>query len=372
MSRSERTTTHQQGRIHPHQRDADFSGEVLGDDIVLNKNFISNVQDTEDFKIDIKTKRLHRNQIKQIYKFWQEKFPEYYAIGVQSLSEEELADQTKYYWKNDCNLVYEGLNPKFVKAFLSTKVIKSNGKTMSYDNIRKYFDAIQYGASEVDQLLPVSFYGAKDKYLQAFRKQVAKAKSTGDVEEHEADPIPFGLYVQICRWAIKMGNIMLWVWTVLQWNLLARSVNVEPLCFHNIRVFEDTLQIKYDKNKSDPTGENTKPKHVYANPSNPTICSFLALGIFLSLNATKFSEDEHLFRRSKDEKERVASTNYCSQLKELIHKFKDTVATFIRIGHANAHRWRKGGATHATSGTTCPPPQFHLLLTVVNGQWAKC
>ena len=57
----ERTTTHRQGRIYPHQQEADFSGEFLGDNIVIDATFISNVQDTEDFKIDIKTKYLHYN-----------------------------------------------------------------------------------------------------------------------------------------------------------------------------------------------------------------------------------------------------------------------------------------------------------------------
>jgi len=120
---------------------------------------------------------------------------------------------------------------------------------MSYDNIRKYFDTIQFGAAEVDCLLPVSFYQEKDKFLQAFRKQVAKAKGTGGLEEQEADPIPYGLYVLICTWGVQMGNIMLWVWSILQWNLLARSVNIEPLCFHNFKVFEDNIQAKYNKTR---------------------------------------------------------------------------------------------------------------------------
>ena len=209
---------------------------LLGDNIDLGESYVSNVQATEDFKIDIKTKRTHRNRIKQFYSFLETEFPDYYEIGVRELSKEELADRKKYFWKNKHDLVYSGLNPKFLKAFLSTKVVKQNGKTMSYDNIRKYFDAIQFGAAEVDCLLPVSFYQEKDKFLQAFRKQVAKAKCSGDTEEQEADPIPFGLYVLICTWGVQMGNIMLWVWSVLQWNLLAQSVNVEPLSFQNFKV----------------------------------------------------------------------------------------------------------------------------------------
>ena len=37
-----------------------------------------------------------------------------------------------------------------------------NGNIMKYDKICKYFDAVQFGASQVTVLLPVTFYGAKE------------------------------------------------------------------------------------------------------------------------------------------------------------------------------------------------------------------
>ena len=216
-------------------------------------------------------------------------------------------------------------------------------------------------------LLPVSFYSNKDKYLQAFKKQVAKAKTQGDIEEKEADPIPFGLYVLICQWAVRFGNIMMWAWSILQWNLLGRSVNVEPLCFHNFKVFQDSIQVKYDKNKVDPTGENTTTKHIYANPTNPFICSYLSLGIYICLNVSKYTDSELIFRKKRTEQERVASNGYCSQLKELLTQKKEIVCSYIRLTHANAHGWRKGGATHATTGTTCPPP---IPSVARRGEWS--
>ena len=156
------------GRIYPHNRDANFSGAILGDSIVLDTIYVEGIQETEKFRIDVKTKRGHRNRIKEICKFWQEKFPDYYAVGVRQLSSEEKADLTKYHWKNQSNIVYEGLNAKFVKAFISTKTTKSNGKTMSYEHIRKYFDSVQYGAKQAEVRLPVSFYTEKDTFLQSY------------------------------------------------------------------------------------------------------------------------------------------------------------------------------------------------------------
>ena len=61
---------------------------------------------------------------------------------------------------------------------------------MSYNEICKYFDAIQWGAKEVPVLLPVSYYTVKDRFLSAFQRQVATAKLNGDIDEADADPIP--------------------------------------------------------------------------------------------------------------------------------------------------------------------------------------
>ena len=70
------------GRIHPHQRDANFSGNLLGDDIVLDESHVTSVQSTEQFTLDVDTKRNHQNRIKHIYTYWKTEFPAYYNVGV--------------------------------------------------------------------------------------------------------------------------------------------------------------------------------------------------------------------------------------------------------------------------------------------------
>ena len=92
---------------------------------------------------------------------------------------------------------------------------------MSFACIRKYWDCVQYGAKEAGAQLPVSFYAEKDKFLQAYKKRVAKEKGEGNVDEREANPIPWGLFVLICTWSVTEGNMFLWVWSILQWNLMA-------------------------------------------------------------------------------------------------------------------------------------------------------
>lgn len=361
------TRQHSGGRIHPHQRNANFDGELLGDNIVLEESHIEEVQAVEQFSIDTATKKNHRNRIKNIYNYWETVFPDYFSVGVRDLTEDELQDTTKFYWKNTKDIIYEGLNSKFLKAFVATKAKKASGKTSSFDHIQKFFDAVQWGAKEANSLLPVSFYQAKEKFLTAYKKQVANAKRKGNTDENEADPIPISLYQLICSWSVKEGNVMLWIWTILQWNLMARSVNIEPIALHNIKIFGDSMQFLYDQNKSDQEGAKTTTKHVYANPSNAFICPFLALGIWLSLNSQKFQQTEFLFKQTDKENKKVASHNYCSQLKALLQRYESVVLTFIRVAHANAHGWRKGAATHATSGTTCPPP---VPSVARRGEWS--
>ena len=112
----------------------------------------------------------------------------------------------------------------------------------------------------------------KGKILAAFKKRVAREKGKGNLDKNEANPIPMDLYELISTWVVKEGNMMLHMWTLLHWNLMAQIVNLEPLAFPNFRVFCDSLQFLYNQNKSDQEGEKTTINHVYANPLNQLIC----------------------------------------------------------------------------------------------------
>ena len=93
---------------------------------------------------------------------------------MRDLTEYKLNNNTQFYWKKTKDIVYKGLNSKFLKAFVATKTKKPSGKTSSYEHIWKYFDAVQWGAKETDCLLPVLFYQVKEKFLALLKKQVTK------------------------------------------------------------------------------------------------------------------------------------------------------------------------------------------------------
>ena len=69
-------------------------------------------------------------------------------------------------------------------------------------------------------------------YLDNLKIEKNKAKGKRQLDENEADPIGIGLYEQICKWAIKAGTlsgIYVWAFATTQWNIMGRTINVDPL-----------------------------------------------------------------------------------------------------------------------------------------------
>ena len=114
----------QSGHICPHECDTNNAVPILGANIEVLDKHSSSVWQTEQNDLDKKNKQNYWNHLKHIYEFWEEKYPEYYAVGVQALTEEELSDDDMFWWKNKHDLIYEGLNVQMVKAFLANRWLK--------------------------------------------------------------------------------------------------------------------------------------------------------------------------------------------------------------------------------------------------------
>jgi hypothetical protein len=85
---------------------------------------------------------------------------------------EDLQDVTRHYFgrfKED--LIYTGMNSEFLKHFLVTVKWKKDGKLKGVDDLRKYKDAIMWGAKTAGQRLPTSFYEMMDRVLGGFKKE---------------------------------------------------------------------------------------------------------------------------------------------------------------------------------------------------------
>jgi hypothetical protein len=163
-------SSQRRGRIQAHERDTNDTVEILGVDIAVSAEHTASVKATERQDLNERNRRNYRNRLKHIYEWLETVYPsKYYNVGVVELSEDQLADEDMFWWKNKFDLIYEGMNVGMIKAFLAFKKTKENGKCSSHVQLRKYNDAILWDAKISGQRLPISYYEEMDKFLNAFK-----------------------------------------------------------------------------------------------------------------------------------------------------------------------------------------------------------
>jgi hypothetical protein len=96
------------GRIRAHERDTNDTNGILGEEIAVRDEDLANIRLTEEQLKEKTTKIDMRNRLKHIYTFWQESYPEYYGVGVRSVTDEDRQMQGRFYHTNAEDLVYSG------------------------------------------------------------------------------------------------------------------------------------------------------------------------------------------------------------------------------------------------------------------------
>jgi len=270
------------GRIHIHERDVNDQVPIIGETLDLGEDFHESLQGTLSKQMDDRTRRNYRNRLKRMMEFWEKNHPEYYQAGVRDVTEQEMNDPSKYYFKKfKKEVIYTGLNVKLVLAFLLEVHKKDDGKLKSYDDIRKYKDAIQWGAVTLHERLPTAFFVEMEKYLKSYRRVTQAAKKKGEMEDQASDPIPVSLYQLILQWSIEANNTFLWFWTLSQWACMARCSNIDPLGFHNFKLGNDSIICKYDDSKADKEGEKLSEKTSTPIRSTTVCAGGLVLGFIV-------------------------------------------------------------------------------------------
>jgi len=363
-SRSRRTG----GRIFPHQRETNDGAGILGNDLVgaIGGELHEAVQETIALGMNPKTRMDYRRRISKIIKFFRESVPDYYGVGVRQLEDDEIAETSRYMFGQKEDLIYTGINAQFLIVFLSSTDKRADGKLKSFEDMRKYRDSVLWGAKVAGERMPTLFYESMDTYLGAYKKKFASAKKQGNVDAFSTDPIPIAVYRLLLQSSVETNNIFSWLWTLLQWNCMARSASIDCLCFHNFSLGQDSIIVKYDETKADKAGEKLSEKNVYANPMDWTMCSWLAFGIYCSLFSGILSESERLFLR-KGTKEGTASCKYHEQILGLVKGNEPAIMTHMKVERLNPYGLRKGAATHAVSGTTAAPS---IPSIARRGEWS--
>lgn len=142
-----------------------------------------------------------------------------------------------------------------------------------------------------DSVVQTSFQGLKRK--KAGQKAEGKANPKGKGKK----PMEFALFCALGRLLWSQGTKKAFfnlLFMLLAWNLMSRSKNVTQIGLAHFDWKDDALAVLFCQTKTDQAGDRAHPRHVYANPLKPEICSILGLGVFFLLMEWK-EEDVMLF-----------------------------------------------------------------------------
>ncbi|RLN89582.1 hypothetical protein DYB28_001917 [Aphanomyces astaci] len=160
------------------------------------------------------------------------------------------------------------------------------------------------------------------------------------------------MFEALCTESLKsLDSCFAHLFLVISWNLMARSKSTETIHLDHISFEEDAVGVTYFKSKTDQSGSKRRdPKHIYANPSSPAICSFLALGIYFACNPTMATGALFPGARQRD--------RFGKALKALAHAVLGSTAN----GTVGTHSIRKGAATFVCSGSTSGPSVISVCI----------
>ena len=71
------------------------------------------------------------------------------------------------------------------------------------------------------------------------------------------------------------------LYLLLCWNLIARCISVGGLMYNHVSWENDSMIIVFPSHKGNKEGRTALPKHVYANPAEPALCSILSFAIYI-------------------------------------------------------------------------------------------
>jgi hypothetical protein len=139
---------HQEGQQQEEaRRNDDSSAIILGQDLQIDAADVAAVQDTEDYEKVLNTMRDYRNRLQALCEWMQQEFPDYVELGgVVPITDAQKSDRVFFAYKSTLDLRYDGLNVRIIKTFMSKRKVKADGKIYSHGHIRKYRDAILWGA----------------------------------------------------------------------------------------------------------------------------------------------------------------------------------------------------------------------------------
>lgn len=139
----------QLGRIHAGERDNDGVTDTTSNNnneisqaYEIRPEHIVRIAATADHAVKDATRKDYRNQLCRMIDWCISQYPKF---------ENDTNDATKHFYNQTQDFIYAKIDPEIIKAFMSTIQTANEdgtGKTRSFSHVRKFHDAILFGALE--------------------------------------------------------------------------------------------------------------------------------------------------------------------------------------------------------------------------------
>lgn len=246
---------------------------------------------------------------------------------------------------------------------------------LSYESLSSYRAAIAFLWKARGEAMPDWMRSEVVNLISGHKKLRARRAGTGEASQISGKrPLGYSLYHALME-QFARGNAGVTkscsqrmdrfsaVFGALSWNLMSRCDNTKQISFRHIRIERDALVIHFSHTKSDQDGDagSEEPKHVYANPDCPSVCSFLALANYF-LTFSDRSDDMMLFP-GKEQGGRFHE-NVRKTLNNLYEPFKSTFAG--PPDEYGTHSFRKGATSYLC---TCVGGTINVISAILRGGW---
>jgi hypothetical protein len=247
--------------------DDDTSSDEGGDE-----NEVDQLQDFEDIADDIgrdricdSTKKAYAGKIKKWKEWLREHHPHTIDHGGQ---------------------IILPLDDNVVMGFFGFKAYRNPvARTGLYSKstTEQFYSALKDEYRNREVFFPVSTQKKVLGFLDGLKRTIATAREKGEMSVSEGKrALPIGGFRAISQHSLRThsdDHLFVHLYAILCWNLIARTSSVGSIMYQHIWWENDCLIIQIPRHKGDQEGAKVFPKHIFANPLNPSICPVLALAL---------------------------------------------------------------------------------------------
>ncbi|KAG2762289.1 hypothetical protein Pcac1_g25945 [Phytophthora cactorum] len=160
-----------------------------------------------------------------------------------------------------------------------------NGGKLKVSTPSGYRSALKDAYRQKRLDLPSEYLDDLTTFFRGLKRVEADNDQAGGERKPGKEPLTFSLYTELAERTLSLkDNGFAHFFLVSQWNLMCRLKSVETLHISHLHWADDSVGCVLHKTKTNQEGSGPKdPRHIYANPAQPSCCWVLALGCLPSI-----------------------------------------------------------------------------------------